>query len=470
MTAPPWAESLVHDPDFSALKSYVIGATGLAYYSSHNVDFARPVAERMAYLRLTDGGAYLSLLQDAARGEAELDVLVTQLTIGETYFLRYPEQFTALRDVIFPYLIRKNQDRRTLRIWSAGCATGAEPYSISIVLRRDLAVSIAGWDVTILATDINRDFLARAGQNEFPAWSFRGVPEDVRAQCFTRRNDGWAIAPAYQQGVHFQYHNLIRHPFPSPADGLLDFDLIMCRNVLIYFEESTTRRLIGQFKQSLMEGGWLLVGHAECNVDLFKPFRRVGVPGATLYQNSDGEDVETAGSFDALEAVATGSRPHVEPSDSQLSFASTVGGPAATRVDVAARSADGLPQVRALMDRGQWDEADAVCQRLMAVDRLNPMIHFYLALVQEQRGSAEQAEQTLRRALYLDRTSVLAHYHLGLLQARRADGTAAIRSFQNALRLLEGMGPDQTFPHADGLTVSNLQELASMHLKVLRSK
>src|SRR5438270_533851 len=151
MTAAP----LSMDPDYLRLKGHVIAATGLAYYADKDADLGARLARRLQARGRPDCGSYLDLLTGGSEGEAELDALIADLTIGETFFFRHREVFDALRDIVLPDLIERNRASRQLRIWSAGCSTGAEPYSVSILLRRDLAARLEGWDVTLVGTDIN---------------------------------------------------------------------------------------------------------------------------------------------------------------------------------------------------------------------------------------------------------------------------------------------------------------------------
>src|SRR5207249_2650378 len=138
---------------------YLIAHTGLAYYSDKDEQLAGHLAKRIAGLKLPDCASYLRLLRSDEIDGPELDKLIALLTIGETFFFRHHEAFDALRDVVFPDLIRRNQAIRKLRVWSAGCSIGAEPYSIAILLKRDLGHLLSGWEVSIIATDINREFL-----------------------------------------------------------------------------------------------------------------------------------------------------------------------------------------------------------------------------------------------------------------------------------------------------------------------
>ena len=156
------SDTLVSDPQYARLKEHLIESTGLMYYADKDVDLARRVGGRLATAGAHDCASYLDILCDPLRGPSELDALIAEITIGETYFFRHQEHFDALRDLVLPDLIARNQTSRSLRIWCAGCADGPEPYSLAILLKRELAHQLLGWQVTILGTDINRRALARA--------------------------------------------------------------------------------------------------------------------------------------------------------------------------------------------------------------------------------------------------------------------------------------------------------------------
>jgi chemotaxis protein methyltransferase CheR len=452
---------LTGDPVYAQLKAHIIAATGLAYYADKDADLAARIAQRLARLGLSSCSLYLALLEHLTQGTAELDALIADLTIGETFFFRHRELFDALRTTVLPDLIGRNRGARQLRFWSAGCATGAEPYSLAILLRRDFGPQLAGWDVTIVGTDINRDFLARAWEGRFEEWAFRSTPEEIKRTCFTRSGDSWLIDPVYKEGITFQYHNLVAHPFPSLCNNLCAFDLILCRNVMIYFSPDVIRPIIERFGHCLVADGWLLVGHAEPNQELFRSFRTVNAPGAVLYQRSGpgtwGPMVE--GGSSSCDAPSAHS---VAPSSILNPSSLTTRPPAMVHKDDAP-----LAAIRTLADRGAWDEAAACCEDALARDRLNATAHFYQGLVFEQTGRHVAAEQALRRAIYLDRGFTLAHYYLGLLLQKLGQDPAAIRSFRNVLQLLTCAAPEHRFAEGDGITAVELNKLTRMHLEVL---
>jgi len=370
-----------------------------------------------------------------------MDILITNLTIGETYFFRDPAQFTAIRNIIFPDILERNKSSKRLRIWSAGCATGAEPYSLAILLQLDLSERIAGWQVDIHATDLNRSSLAQAAEGKFREWALRSMPVAVKRECFS--NDGlvWTIHPRFKEWISFHHSNLTDSVFCKPSAGR--FDLILCRNVMIYFASEMTRRLVGQFHESLEDGGWLVVSATDYNLHDYTAFDMVSATGTRLYRKMAPPRAQTEV---APEPVVV-SRP-----------------PAKQPVPVQAGMAD-MEGLRQLTDRGDWQGAAERSQRMLTQDRLNPAIHFYQALIFENLGIVDQSERSLRQAIYLDRSFALAHYHLGLALKRDRQTGAAARSFENVLRVLAGT-PDLAIVTAGpGLTVTDLRGLARMQLE-----
>ena len=144
------------EPAYSRLKSNLIASTGLAFYADRDTLLSELIQRRLSELGLRNCSSYAKFLADGEKGSAEMEHLIAQLTIGETYFFRDEEQFAAIRDIILPDILKRKRASKQLRIWSAGCATGAEPYSLAILLAHDLADRIEGWQIRIYATDLNQ--------------------------------------------------------------------------------------------------------------------------------------------------------------------------------------------------------------------------------------------------------------------------------------------------------------------------
>ena len=464
----PSPGALVGDPLFPVLKQHVVGSTGLAYYTDKDTDLAWRISHRLSSLGMRDCASYLNLLLNPLRGPSELDALVAEITIGETYFFRHSEHFDALRNLVIPEIIARNAERRALRIWCAGCADGPEPYSLAIVLKRDMAHQLLGWAVTILGTDINRHCLARAREGKFEEWALRSTPDDLRNSCFRKEGRQWSLAPEYKEGVSFQYHNLVEHSFPSVLNNLVCFDLILCRNVMIYFGPDLTQRMIARFHDCLVPGAWLLVGPAEPNMTYFSSFRTVNAPGVTLYQKPDADSPIATNSVELAGQVGIGWPIGYRAASDKANAAS---GPIdhGPKVDELPHSPT-LADVRRHADQGAWESAEHQCEQLLKTDNLNSEVHFYHALVLGQMRRPKEAEKSLRRAIYLDRRSVLAHYYLGLFLQSHGDSGQAGRSFENTLDLLRSRRDTDILAHADGITVAELKKLAKTHLEILRER
>lgn len=193
----------------------------------------------------------------------EYDRLFHDLTIKVTSFFRDPIAFRALEEVALPELTGSGEHRENtspphrLRIWSAGCATGEEPYSIAILLRESLGEEINRWDITILSTDIDAQALHRAREGWFASRDVESIRQEWLSRYFAPGGKGFCVQPALKQLVTFQVHNLVSDP-PYP-----DLDLIVCRNVLIYFTPPLQTQVLKGFHQGLKQGGFLLLGKAE---------------------------------------------------------------------------------------------------------------------------------------------------------------------------------------------------------------
>lgn len=427
-------DALLGDPGYLRLKEHVIRSTGLSYYQDKDADLAGRIGRRLTALDLKDCTAYHGALRDPLRGAAELDALVGEITIGESYFFRHREHFDALRDIVLPDLIERNAGRKILRVWCAGCADGAEPYSLSILLHREFAGRLAGWDVSILGTDINREFLSNARKGKFEEWSLRSTSEEFRRECFVRDGRKWELTTKFKQLVSFQYHNLAGDDAVSPGADERTFDLIICRNVMIYFGGETMLRVIHKFHNSLAAEGWLLVGPSEPNMTSFTSFKTVNAQGVTLYQKPR----TTAPHFAHCSSVTP-----VTP-------------PTASKPTKSPDIIDSKPEPA---------RREKTSPQAAPSDHLNPLLHFHQALMLEQVGNLPESERSLRKAIYLDRQLVLPHYYLGLLLRTTGEKRQAARAFENTLKLLDARSSSETIANADGLTVAELRRLVEAELK-----
>jgi chemotaxis protein methyltransferase CheR len=429
------------DPAYSRLIGQLMAATGLIFHAGREKQLAELIEQRLSDLCLRDCDSYAEFLAGGEAGHGEMDVLIERMTIGETCFFRDPEQFAAIRDAILPDILERNKSSRQLRIWSAGCATGAEPYSLAILLMREMPDRIAGWQIEIDATDLNRTFLARAAKGKFRAWALRSTPEDVKRECFSNEGLDWTIHPQYRQWISFRRLNLNGNEIHARAP----YDLILCRNVMIYFAPETSRRLVRKFHGSLGDQGWLVVGASEHNRENYAGFRALNAIGAKFYQKMIAPAPETP--------IAEAPLP-----------LPIVPKPAVLRPVPPKPAPADLEGLRLLADRGDWQGASEYSRALLTQGQLDPAVHFYRALILENLGTPKEPERSLRRAIYLDQSFALAHYHLGVALKRDRKMLPAARSFGNVLKALENIPGHVMVLHGAGVTVTALKELARMQL------
>lgn len=450
---------MIQDPGYCLLKSRLISVTGLSYYRDRDEDFVERIGARLSELGLPNCTAYSNLLDDENTGPDEFVTIAARLNIGETYFFRDREQFDAIRDVIVPEILNRNQSHRTIRIWCAGCANGAEPYSLAILLESEFKDRLADWKVSILGTDISRQALAEAESGKYGQWALRCTTDVLRGQCFSSAGGSFVIRPEYRKWVSFARMNLADGWTPSSSNGIGNFDLILCRNVMIYFAPELKSQLLVKFHDSLTPGGWLLVGAVEHDLENFKTFRSVSSAGVTLYQNhepwrsvySDFSPVD----IPPARVLPTFPLPLIEPVHAEASQADE-------KAD-----APCLDELRELAGRGDWQSARSCCDRLLAVDVLNPIVHFYHALTFEHLGVPAASERSLRQAIYLDRRFALAHYHLGLSLAKEKQTIHAARALRNALLILSEASDDAVVQEGGGVTAAELKMLTKKQLEIL---
>ena len=209
-----------------------------------------------------------------------LHALVEHLTVGETYFLRDPAQIAALCETILPEIVDRRSGERRLRLWSAGCSTGEEPYTLAILLRENFEITPA-WDVVLVGTDLNRESLRVAREGNYAAWSFRATPDEIRNRYFLASETGWRLNDSIRRMTRFAWMNLGADSLMPPSP---DLDLIMCRNVTIYFDEAATQRLYRALVRALAPGGWLMLGPSDPVPADRGGLERVEVEGAVVWR------------------------------------------------------------------------------------------------------------------------------------------------------------------------------------------
>lgn len=455
------------DAGYQTFKDELIERTGLAYYRRRDDRLLEVLQKRLVATGATDLHDYRALLFGQGEESVEFSELVSRLTVGETYFFRCPEQVEALRDCIIPECIERRRADRVLRIWSAGCSTGAEAYSLAILLRRDFGAVLNDWRVRILATDINSHALLHAERARFDDWHLRTMTSAECAACFRRDGGHWWLRDEYRGLIDFELHNLAIDPFPSVQRLINDFDIILCRNVLIYFDKQVAARILDRFGRTLALGGWLLLGPTDPFHLAARRMHAAGPASAFAYRHETADDPSRAAAdvrpvdpLDLLPSVekvrSMGERWRVGDGSSKPARVSPL--PPDTT-----ETATTLADVRWLADRGCWERAGQACDALLETDAEDPEVQLMHGLILEHWGDTEGAEMAYTRAAYLDRHHALAWYHLGRMQAHNGRGRRAIKSFRAANAAID---ESDTSEWSSEVPPARLRQMVEMQIEI----
>ncbi|MEQ8664910.1 MAG: CheR family methyltransferase [Rhodospirillales bacterium] len=448
--------------------------TGLAYYLGKDDVLTKKIDERIARLNVVGYRQYLDVLESES-GDKEWRWLIDELVVNETYFFRYEKQFKAFKSAILPEYVRSGGP---LRIWSAGCACGAEPYSLNLLIRSESPHLSESGRLEILGTDISERNLSRARDGVFTAWELRGMSETYRNQAFEPVGKNWRLRDAFTSGVTFSPLNLAMDMDSFVEGHRNHFDIVFCRNVMIYFDTALIRRVLVALRECLKTGGWLFVGHAEPYLELIDYFDPVPFDGTTVYRNQvpgtnkgrNGMRVTPpASSSPQPEPVFTPAVPEprlpdvpapvpVAPPPARVAAVPAAPSPPPTSTPGTEESA--ISTIRGLANQGDWQKATQECQALIEAAPMDADAHFLLALIAENLGRNGDAVESLKRAIYIDRDHGLAYYHLGLAHARIGNAAAACKALRNVNALVSVRGDDEPVRGGDGLAAGELGEMA----------
>jgi chemotaxis protein methyltransferase CheR len=267
------------DDVFRLLRDAIYKRSGMWFADSSKYLLQKRLSPRARELNFDSFQKYFYFLQYDPRADSEYDQIYDLVTTNETYFFREPAQLTAFVEEIIPDLLSKKSVKK-IRIWSAGCSSGEEPYSLAMLL------SEAGWyehaSFEIFASDINQQVLGRARKGQYRENAFRATDPTVRERYFNRETDNsWRIKDEIRNRVQFGRLNLYDEARVSLLGHL---DLIFCRNVIIYFDDSSKRVVVTNFYNRLIDGGYLLLGHSESLISLSTQFKLRHLKNDMVYQ------------------------------------------------------------------------------------------------------------------------------------------------------------------------------------------
>jgi chemotaxis protein methyltransferase CheR len=435
---------------------------------------------------------FINWLLKATLTKNEIETLASYLTVSETFFWREPQVFSALTDFVLPELIAAKRNReKKIKIWSAGCSTGEEPYSLAILLHK-IIPDIKDWEITILATDINQKSLDKALSGIYTQWSFRNSPSWLKPHYFQNLKDGrYEIIPTIRNRVTFSNLNLTEEIYPSYSNNTESVDIIFCRNVLMYFSEDWINKIAKQFFHSLTKGGWFVVSSCELSSEAFVDFAPVNFPGAILYNkdkkkygavNSSFKSTVTDTPYPFLKDLSALPIPKLKETVEKIDFTLTtafnlnepktaeVESTGASKADLDSNIPDGNTvtadiKIRALANAGNLIDALSLCNEEIAKDKLAIGLYFIRASVFQELNQLEDAIASLKQAIYLDPDFIMGHFTLGNLFIGQGKPKQALKYFNNVIDLLNTLSNDDIIPESEGLSVMHIREIIETNMQ-----
>ncbi len=496
----------IPERQLSRLSTYVAARMGLHFPEERWQNLEQAINLAAGELDCDDGESCIEWLLSSSPTSHQIEILASHLTVGETYFFRDKGLFKALEQPILSELIRhRRSNGKFLRIWSAGCSSGEEPYSIAILLSQ-MIPDIEDWNISILATDFNARSLQKAVRGVYGPWSFRDVKPEIKKEFFKQTGDGrFELISRVRKMVDFCSLNLVEDSYPSLVNKTNAFDIILCRNVLMYFVGESAQKVVKNLHRSLLEGGLLIVSPIESSVRLFSQFSTVSVRGRIFFKK---QGAVGAGDFPAR--LFETPKPALEPAPNPDPAAAPVfksviellpprqeehGGSAmfevsntddpnpkelyeqASALYLAGSYPEAIEKVEKLLlqsssDAAGWalltriyancgklDKALECSAKAVSSDKLNAGYHYLMATIFQELDRTEDAAVSLRRALYIDSKFIPAHVALGNICRKSGDHKNAARHFENALFLLNSEPADQVLAESEGINAQRLTEI-----------
>lgn len=453
--------------DLVAFKTIVKEISGLCFEEEKTVNLLDGIRARMSERQISTDSAYLTCIRQDVD---EVHRLINLLTINETYFFREPVHFDLLVNKLFPEMLASRKPGEPVRILSAGCSTGEEPYSVMIKLLEKFGTGITSL-VDIAGADIDSNVLGRAEQGLYSGLSFRGFPDALRESYFEfMGNNRYRIRDFVKEKVRFEKFNLMSDTY---SEALLGMDAIFYRNVSIYFEPATQRRIFDKLAGLLNENGWLFVSSTETLAHNQGPLSLVERDGVFCYQKkievSFGDRRQRTSQKTESRKAGTAARyPGITRAPvplAQKPFTPPVKVPVYDRSDrlsfdealTLAKNksyAEALSCINVLLEREplfvkghmlkagilvnmkRFGEAVAVCLQSLEQDRWTLEAHLLLGLIAKIENDVDLAIKRFKEALYIQSSCWLAHFYVAEIMSARGDSKNSCREYEIVVNLL----------------------------------
>jgi chemotaxis protein methyltransferase CheR len=487
--------------EFKLFQDLVLNATGLYFSDGRRHQLAYGLDVRRAETGIPSYKEYYQYLKFQLAGQSqtrllEIQKLIDELTVQETYFFRNGPQFQVLKSYVIPEIVKlRKKDRRSIRMWSAGCSTGQEPYSIAMILMQTLPEPET-WDISLLATDISHQALDLARTGVYDKKSSESVPQEYLWKYFEKCEGGYAVRDRIKKLIKFDFHNLVTDSYSHIS--MVALDIIFCRNVTIYFTLDTTKKVIDRFHTKLSTPGYLFLGHSESLWKISDKFAPVEYPGAFVYFRDPGKGTvaPVPAPFTPIPKAARQGEPIPysniqwipevdaetksvarKPMDSVLASAAeamkhkdyekalsllkeiSAGDPHYNQAQ--------LMQTTILSNQGKDAEAIRMLEELIGRDALIEDAYCLLGTLYQRGGNPEKAAAMFNRALYVNPMNPIASFQIAENHLRSGHIAKARKAYENTLKALDEYADQQIIPMADDFTASLLSQICQRELDII---
>lgn len=291
-TASSASKVVMTDEQFQALRDIIYERSGINFEPQKKYVLESRLGRRLAELEMEDYDTYITFLTIGPYRDDEFQEMFNRITINETSFFRNEPQLQVFENQILPVLLERRDSSKRLRLWSAACSSGEEPFTLAILVHRTLGVRLPDWRIEILGTDISEKALTVAHEGRYSDYSMRSTPKPILDRYFKQDGRDYVIDPEIKSMVVFERHNL-RDTLAAKRHGV--WDVIFCRNVMIYFDQDMKQKVVSMFAEQLADDGALFIGHSETLRDLDSPFTLLPIPQGFCYVKADGPLAELTG-------------------------------------------------------------------------------------------------------------------------------------------------------------------------------
>ncbi|HTM63029.1 MAG TPA: CheR family methyltransferase [Gammaproteobacteria bacterium] len=431
---------------------------------------------------------YLQRLRTSEDDSDLLNDLISAITIGETYFFRDKQQVKLLNDVVLPKIIKKKIEsgERVIRVWSAGCSSGEEIYTI-VMLLQELLPDIDNWQCYLLASDINIDVLKKGMSGEYTEWSMRSIPETYLKRYFEKNGTIYKIDNDIRKRVRFEYINLNTDTYPSIMNGTVMQDLVICRNVLIYFDDKHIQKILERLSRCIVDDGYIMLGASdpiammEVGIgsvnnypSLFmkkskipKPENMEAISHESVKYKRDVSPVVTIPKkiiqTDKIDDVLNKTLQDTNKANAEIDnllkqekwqeIVSYIG-----RYSLMYPINSKMLAIKAaaLANLGKIDDAIQTCKESIKMDKMNKEVYLIYGLALSENKQNKEAEQAFRAALYIDPDYLLCRYQLGLFLIHHNRLDEGVMTLQKAINSASKCNGDDVVPESKNMKYKDL--------------